>query len=193
MKKGVWIIVALCAVLVLTISAVAETAGGVYYKTRGSEVWQTIQSGDAVSIETAYLYGTWRNADINLYGAPIINDTLNGTTFDLIMSGDFKFSLDSDNNEHFWVFGGANTATLAEDDNRGSSLYVTGNSSAKIDLNNGGIEFFGGDHCWKGEAVTDGSILGLCGGLQLCVLMDFSFKSWFYHTVCRTWNYTLSV
>ena len=33
----------------------------------------------------------------------------------------------------------------------------------------------------------------LCGRLQLCVLMDFSFKSWFYHTVCCTWYYTLSV
>ena len=44
------------------------------------------------------------------------------------------------------------------------------------------------------SAVISAARMGwLCGRLQLCVLMDFSFKSWFYHTVCCTWYYTLSV
>ena len=69
MKRTAWIFAALCAVLVLSISAVAGTAGGVHYKVRGDDTWKDAQSGYISNIEKAQLYGEWRDKEIWLYGA----------------------------------------------------------------------------------------------------------------------------
>ena len=85
MKRTAWIFAALCAVLVLSISAVAGTTGGVHYKLRGEDTWGDKQDGYITNIEKAQLYGEWRDKEIGLYG--VDEKTGDATTsFDLVLS-----------------------------------------------------------------------------------------------------------
>ena len=142
MKRTAWIFAALCSVLVLSISAVAGTAGGVHYKVRGDDTWRDAQSGDIRNIEEAQLYGEWRDKEICLYG--VDENTGDATTsFDLVLSGDFDFKR-SDTPNAPWLFvcggiAGGNNINAATTKSGGSWLNVTANSGAKFDLSNGGF------------------------------------------------------
>lgn len=157
MKRTAWIFAALCAVLVLSISAVAGTAGGVRYKVRGEDTWKDAQDGYISNIEKAQLYGEWRDKEIWLYGANR-NTGDATTTFDLVLSGDFDFKR-SDNPDARWLFvcggiDGCDDINAAITKNGGSWLNVTANSGAKFDLSNGGVAFIGGDFSYIGNSVT---------------------------------------
>ncbi len=157
MKRMAWIFAALCAVLVLSISAVAGTMGGVHYKVRGGNTWIDAPDGYITNIEEAQLYGEWRDKEIWLYGADRNTGDVT-TTFDLVLSGDFDFKR-SDNPDARWLFvcGGIDggddiNATITR--SGGSRLNVTANSGAKFDLSNGGVSFFGGDFSYIDNSVT---------------------------------------
>lgn len=167
MKRTAWIFAALCAVLVLSISAVAGTAGGVHYKVRGDDTWKDAQSGDIRNIEEAQLYGEWRDKEIWLYG--VDENTGDATTsFDLVLSGDFDFKR-SDTPNAPWLFvcggiAGGNNINAATTKSGGSWLNVTANSGAKFDLSNGGVSFLGGDFAYSGNSVTTNETHVVLGG-----------------------------
>ena len=167
MKRTAWIFAALCAVLVLSISAVAGTAGGVHYKVRGDDTWRDAQSGDIRNIEEAQLYGEWRDKEICLYG--VDENTGDATTsFDLVLSGDFDFKR-SDTPNAPWLFvcggiAGGNNINAATTKSGGSWLNVTANSGAKFDLSNGGVSFLGGDFAYSGNSVTTNETHVVLGG-----------------------------
>lgn len=160
MKRMVWVFAALCLVFVLSISAIADTTWGVRYKARGDDVWRDQQNGDVLNVETAYLYGTWRDFNVQLYGAGAPGDSV--ASINLVLSGDFDFKRESANSPYFFVFGGTRSSDpAATSDN--VSVNVTGNSNAKIDLYNGGVEFYGGDHWWAGDKTTGSTSVSLTG------------------------------
>ena len=167
MKRTAWIFAALCAVLVLSISAVAGTAGGVHYKVRGEDTWKDAQDGYISNIEKAQLYGEWRDKEIWLYGAD--ENTGDTTTFfDLVLSGDFDFKR-SDTPDAPWLFvcggiDGGSDINAAITRSGGSWLNVTANSGAKFDLSNGGVSFFGGDFAYSGNSVTTNDTYVVLGG-----------------------------
>ena len=167
MKRTAWIFAALCSVLVLSISAVAGTAGGVHYKVRGDDTWRDAQSGDIRNIEEAQLYGEWRDKEICLYG--VDENTGDATTsFDLVLSGDFDFKR-SDTPNAPWLFvcggiAGGNNINAATTKSGGSWLNVTANSGAKFDLSNGGVSFLGGDFAYSGNSVTTNETHVVLGG-----------------------------
>ena len=167
MKRTAWIFAALCAVLVLSISAVAGTAGGVHYKVRGEDTWKDAQDGYISNIEKAQLYGEWRDKEIGLYG--VDEKTGDATTsFDLVLSGDFDFKR-SDTPNAPWLFvcggiAGGNNINAAITRSGGSWLNVTANSGAKFDLSNGGVSFLGGDFAYSGNSVTTNETHVVLGG-----------------------------
>lgn len=167
MKKSLLIFCALCAVLVFAITSVAETVGGVHYRTRSNVSWSDVNvSTDVIAttknwisdIETAYLYGTWQNIFLKLHGAPQAGDT---KPFNIILSGDFDFKRTNNASDKQWfqAFGGYDVSSASQD----TALIVTGNSKAKIDLDNGGIEFYGGNHCWSDDLTMKDSRVVLSG------------------------------
>lgn len=167
MKRTAWIFAALCSVLVLSISAVAGTAGGVHYKVRGDDTWRDAQSGDIRNIEEAQLYGEWRDKEICLYGVDENTDDAT-TSFDLVLSGDFDFKR-SDTPNAPWLFvcggiAGGNNINAATTKSGGSWLNVTANSGAKFDLSNGGVSFLGGDFAYSGNSVTTNETHVVLGG-----------------------------
>ena len=167
MKRTAWIFAALCAVLVLSISAVAGTTGGVHYKLRGEDTWGDKQDGYITNIEKAQLYGEWRDKEICLYG--VDENTGDATTsFDLVLSGDFDFKR-SDTPNAPWLFvcggiAGGNNINAATTKSGGSWLNVTANSGAKFDLSNGGVSFLGGDFAYSGNSVTTNETHVVLGG-----------------------------
>lgn len=167
MKRTAWIFAALCAVLVLSISAVAGTAGGVRYKVRGEDTWRDKQDGYITNIEKAQLYGEWRDKEIGLYG--VDEKTGDATTsFDLVLSGDFDFKR-SDTPNAPWLFvcggiAGGNNINATITRSGGSWLNVTANSGAKFDLSNGGVSFLGGDFAYSGNSVTTNETHVVLGG-----------------------------
>ena len=167
MKRTAWIFAALCAVLVLSISAVAGTTGGVHYKLRGEDTWGDKQDGYITNIEKAQLYGEWRDKEIGLYG--VDEKTGDATTsFDLVLSGDFDFKR-SDTPNAPWLFvcggiAGGNNINAAITRGGGSWLNVTANSGAKFDLSNGGVSFLGGDFAYSGNSVTTNETHVVLGG-----------------------------
>ncbi|WP_302807242.1 Ig-like domain-containing protein [Cloacibacillus porcorum] len=167
MKRTAWIFAALCAVLVLSISAVAGTTGGVHYKLRGEDTWGDKQDGYITNIEKAQLYGEWRDKEIGLYG--VDEKTGDATTsFDLVLSGDFDFKR-SDTPNAPWLFvcggiAGGNNINAAITRSGGSWLNVTANSGAKFDLSNGGVSFLGGDFAYSGNSVTTNETHVVLGG-----------------------------